>query len=380
MLLDFETFKALLAQLKTAYSVKGHTYSDIQSDRDYIYYTRESTSREPLSLKDLYHVYKTCDYINTTILRDYITGLKFSPSLAILIASGLYDKNGHRVQGEEDMGAVEMNLEGEATMQEDEVVAEFETAENDEGRFFAALGNILDSKFVKGKSLFKPVSGADLTLASNYLNMGFPPDINDGMERLLANLGSDNQFGKGGLERFVDGMIINHPILGTRIVEFDEEQHFTPARLDSLRMLKEIENFPFLDLYRELCSLSQFLNSFVLPKHRVREKYDDPITDFKAFQAWLESVTPPGKNNGYIAPKPGFPFIGGRIAQRAYYDTLRDVAHLASPNRSKLSPIFRFPKVYVKLILKKEFDQASMSELQSLITKYLQEYYDFKIM
>ena len=174
-------------------------------------------------------------------------------------------------------------------------------------------------------------------------------------------------------------MVINHQILGFRIIEFDEEQHFTPARLDALRLLQKIEGLDFLDLYKQLCEFEPYLNGFVLPKHRIRDKFDGPITNFSEFQVWHSSITPKEKKNGYIGPKPGFSFIGGRIAQRAYYDTLRDVAHLSASNTSKLFPIIRFPKAYVSLSLKKDFDQATTSELQKVIATYLLEYYKIEL-
>ena len=377
--MEYLDFKLHLSGISKANSVKEKKkYINISLKDDQIYFQRESDSYESISVFELYEVYKKCNFINTTILRDYITGRKFSPSFAILIESGLYDKNGHRLNEDIVTGETKSDLNAESSVPIDLETEVTEVSEKDEGRFFAALANLLDSKNIKAKSLFKPVTSSDLILYKSHDKMELDEIASNQMELLLEQLGSNGKLGSGNLERFIDGMIVNHPVLGTRIVEFDEEQHFTPARLVTLRVLKDVEDYPFLDLYIQLCELAPYLNDFVLPKHRVKEKFNEDIVDFKKFQVWLKEITPFGKNNGFIAPKSGFDFIGGRIAQRAYYDTLRDVAHLAKANHSKLSQVIRFPKAYVTLVLKKDFDQVTMGELQKVIAQYLLDYYNYK--
>lgn len=378
--MEYNDFKNLLAGITKAYSVKEKKkYKNISIKDDQIYYLRESNSYESISIHELLDVYKKCNFINTVILRDYISGRKFSPSLAFLVESGLYDQRGYRTNDVEVSGDTENNTIEESSGPEVDATEEVEAAEKDEGRFFAALANLLDSKYIKAKSLHKPVTSSDSILFKCHDKMESDEVTTSKMNLLLEKLGSNGSPGTGNLERFIDGMIVNHPILGTRIVEFDEEQHFTPARLDSLQILKEIDEFPFIDLYTDLCKNNSYLNRYVLPKHRVKENFENDINDFQGFQTWLHSITPPDKKNGYIEAKPGFTFIGGRIAQRAYYDSLRDIAHLATANETKLTPIIRFPKVYVALILKKEFDQVSMGELQKVIAQYLLEYYNYKV-
>jgi len=377
--MEYSDFKILLSRITSATSVTGKSYTRISVKCDQIYYRRESGSNESIDLRELYDVYKKCTFINTSILRTYISGRKFSPSLAILIESELFDQQGCRINDEKTISDTENNPVEAFPGSTNDESEEVEVAEKDEGRFFAALANLLDSKYVKSKSLNKPITSSDVILYKNHDEMKVANTVANIMNLLLEKLGSNWNLGSGHLERFIDGMIVNHPILGTRIVEFDEEQHFTPARLDSLQILKEIDEFPFIDLYTDLCKNNSYLNRYVLPKHRVKENFENDINDFQGFQTWLHSITPPDKKNGYIEAKPGFTFIGGRIAQRAYYDSLRDIAHLATANETKLTPIIRFPKVYVALILKKEFDQVSMGELQKVIAQYLLEYYNYKV-
>lgn len=58
---------------------------------------------------------------------------------------------------------------------------------------------------------------------------------------------------------------------------------------------------------------------------------------FIEFIDWLEKSKE--KSSGYICNKKGFEFVGGRIAQRAYYDCLRDTADLSENNKGFESPL-----------------------------------------
>ena len=95
--MDYIEFKKCLSVIQDATSVRNKSYKNIHVSRDEIYFERESKSYEPISIRELFKVYQTCDFIDTVILRKFITGRTFSPSLAILIESGLYDSGGHRI-------------------------------------------------------------------------------------------------------------------------------------------------------------------------------------------------------------------------------------------------------------------------------------------
>lgn len=83
-----------------------------------------------------------------------------------------------------------------------------------------------------------------------------------------------------------------------------------------------------------------YQNSEVIPKQRLKLRLTAMPPNIKAFREWLSQQA---NVSGYIEAKNGFPYLGGRISQRAFYDTLRDVAHLAKENSHLSSPI-RFAK------------------------------------
>jgi len=62
--------------------------------------------------------------------------------------------------------------------------------------------------------------------------------------------------------------------------------------------------------------------------------------------------------------------IGGRIAQRAYYDTLRYVAHY-SPRNDSFSPPLRFTIFELEEEAGCEFNKIPLNELESLLESRL---------
>ena len=89
--MTFDYFTKQLSQLNEAISVSGKTkYQSIQISGDCIYYTRKSTGkRESLLLEELFNLASQELVINTTIAKKYISGRKYSPACAILIAAGI---------------------------------------------------------------------------------------------------------------------------------------------------------------------------------------------------------------------------------------------------------------------------------------------------
>lgn len=92
-----ESFIKKLSKVNEAKSVSGRAfYHSIDLKGGKIYYTRESTGNtESIYIDDLYSIYSKEEFINTKIIKEYIDR-KQSPGLAILIAAGLYDKNGNK--------------------------------------------------------------------------------------------------------------------------------------------------------------------------------------------------------------------------------------------------------------------------------------------
>ena len=63
-------------------------------------------------------------------------------------------------------------------------------------------------------------------------------------------------------------------------------------------------------------------------------------------------------------------YWGGRIAQRAYYDFLRDIAHLSKYN-SGFKPIIRFSMFQFERDFAISFDKISFDELANSIRRIL---------
>lgn len=95
--MEFENFVTQLSQVHEAVSVQGKHYTDIHVSGTHIEYTRESNSRESIDIQELFEVYEKANQINTIILRNYITGRKFSPAMTILISAGFYNEYGNKI-------------------------------------------------------------------------------------------------------------------------------------------------------------------------------------------------------------------------------------------------------------------------------------------
>lgn len=128
---------------------------------------------------------------------------------------------------------------------------------------------------------------------------------------------------------------------GPRIVEFDEEQHFSPFRYATLGIIKKTIEVDYdLGLYRGYCRSAEHFERFAR-KHRLRGM---DVSEATTSQDFLAALAKSGNlsGNGFVSPKPCFPFVGGRIAQRAYYDCLRDFFHRSPPGVAMgLKPILR---------------------------------------
>jgi hypothetical protein len=74
------------------------TYSNFKVEGELIHFKRDNTGQPwQLDIGPVYDVYLKERFINTTVLRKYISGRTYSPSLAILIASNFIDKQGNRI-------------------------------------------------------------------------------------------------------------------------------------------------------------------------------------------------------------------------------------------------------------------------------------------
>lgn len=233
--------------------------------------------------------------------------------------------------------------------------------------FFQTLRTIVGSRYLKAKSIGVKVLSSDVFLDKDYKQYDFPDQIRSMFSALLKDLRSTGSVGTGSLSQYIDGLFVDHPKYGSRIIEFDEEQHFNTFRTASLRQLSAQLRPKYLLHYQECC---RDLNCFnqMLRKHRLNVVVKSIPEAVQSFIDLVQANAKPG--NGYIKPKTGFKYVGGRIAQRSYYDTLRDVAHLSLWNHS-LGPPLRLTKFEFEKESGREFSQIPPDELRSLVERRL---------
>jgi len=78
-------------------SKKGAVYSDLSFSGNTIRFKRESTGKYWfLDLDNVYTAYSSEEYLNTVIIRKYVRHKVYSPSLGLLITTGLLDSAGYR--------------------------------------------------------------------------------------------------------------------------------------------------------------------------------------------------------------------------------------------------------------------------------------------
>ncbi|MCK6610959.1 MAG: hypothetical protein L6Q78_07950 [Bacteroidia bacterium] len=370
--LDQTTFIQQIAQLGQVWSVNNKRYHSILVEGGKVKFIREGKQRyESIDLDELYSLYLNVAHPTNSEARKYISGRVQSPAVSIINALS---------------GSPNLVLQSSVPTKEDQpapVVSKHISStknvdpEKDETRFFNALTELIGVDTLLSKSIAKPISSSDLFLSDNFKDYGFNSTIEANFTTILVELQSNLLFGSKSLSHYVDGIIINHPKLGSRIVEFDEEQHFTLALFAALQIQsRQIKN-EFNDHYLQILNDVNYLNNHVFRKHRIKNKVVAFPESFSAFLQWLQNVNE--KESGYIEPKEnGFPYLGGRMAQRAYYDCLRNAAHFSNKNMGMLSPL-RFPKKYFEDTAGLSFNKIGKDGIKEMIKQYLNHIYKLKI-
>lgn len=371
--MDKTKFKKLLSSLKEAISSTGKKYRLFGVNNLNVEFIRENkTKRESISIDELYNFYKNESVINTITARNHISGRVQSPAVAIL--NSLQSNSEYPIFTNIEINDnLDINLEGVTN----EVKKKTKNVSvKDETIFFEAFSFLVGVDYFLSKSIGKPISSNDIFLSKNFKDYNFDEKVQNIYINILRLLKSNQQFQSDSLSHYIDGLVINHSVLGTRIVEFDEEQHFTPARKDTLILLKNIISDTYLSEYENKCSDLVFLNKEVLKKHRLKNELKVIPQTFELFIEWLIEVKE--KSSGYICEKDGFNFLGGRIAQRAYYDCLRDTAHLSLKNKELSAPL-RFSKKTFEEINQKNFSEISKEDLLKTIKIILRDKYKIKL-
>jgi hypothetical protein len=371
--MNIEEFKRKISEIEFAISSTGKKYTIIEVNKDFIEFVRnEKKTSERISTAELFDFYKSEENYKTTTAKDYISGRVQSPSVAIL---NELTRNHTKTIEKDKNDKKEKTITNSFVEKKKEFNRQNINVLKDETKFFVALSQLIGVEYIKSKSIEKPISSLDVFLSNNFVDYEFNADVNKCYNEILNKLTSNKLFSSESLSHHIDGLIINHPILKNRIVEFDEEQHFTPARKDCLKELKAILPDTYLSKSIEICDNIEYLNNVVLKKHRIKNKLKNSPKTFKEFIDWLNKSGE--KKSGYISEKNGFEYLGGRIAQRAYYDCLRDTAHLSNKNKTLKSPL-RFPKKWFEEKTKQDFKYIPVETLVKLIEKQLIDDYNIK--
>lgn len=99
-MVDFNEFKNLIAQLSGIIKSKTRTasYTDFQLVEDILYFKRVNPKTNwDLDIKELFQIYSTNKFINTSVIKRVTGGRVNSPSVAILMAIKCIDEKGNRL-------------------------------------------------------------------------------------------------------------------------------------------------------------------------------------------------------------------------------------------------------------------------------------------
>jgi hypothetical protein len=371
-ILDKTTFIQEINNLHSVSSIQGKLYRSIRVEGQSVRFIREGkTTPESINLNELFDLYQAKDNPNTSDAKPFISGRVQSPAIAIISAL----RNIKSVaQAPTQTPQYERVSEAKETESE-RIPTSSQSNDKDETRFFRAFSVLVGEEYLLSKSINKPINSDHAYLSDDFQKFEFTPDLIENFTSVLTELNSNFNFSGKSLATYIDGMLVNHPQLGTRIIEFDEEQHFTPSLYTVLSKQTQLIDLPFIAYYYATLNILDYLNNEVLKKNRIKHQFEHYPTNHPTFLAVLKDH----KESGYIKPKPnGFDYLGGRVAQRAYYDSLRNAAHL-SPKNPNFKPILRFPKKYFEDKSGNSFSRISSEQIIRHIRDYLKEIYNVEI-
>lgn len=152
--MDKKEFTNKLSSLKSATSVSGKRYRNIEVRSDKVFFVREGKAQtEKISISELFELYSSEKLINTSNAKLYISGRVQSPAVAIL-------------------NALETNISKVETYQSIPHIPKkqgFKMEESkDETRFFSVLSDLLGKNYLLSKSIGKPVNSGHIFLSKSY--------------------------------------------------------------------------------------------------------------------------------------------------------------------------------------------------------------------
>ena len=243
------------------------------------------------------------------------------------------------------------------------------TKEKDEITFLNAISNVLSDKYLFSNKIKKPISERHLYFNKDFRNFQLEENIRLSLNKLTKKLKCSFLFSKGGLYQYLDLMVFDHPELGSRLIEFDEEQHFTIYRKESIRLIKGYFPTNFWSKYLVHFENIEYQKQMLI-KHMINYQVEELIDSIHSFEDIISKHT--NDKNCYVKSKRDFPFIGGRIAQRAYFDILRDIAQFDKRN-SHLESIIRFSKFEFEEEYHQPFKKIKPIEMEIYIKRRLLE-------
>jgi hypothetical protein len=240
-------------------------------------------------------------------------------------------------------------------------------SEKDENIFLKAISNVISDKYLLSNKIKKPISEEHLYLGKDFKSFQIDDDLKSSLYDLTKQLKCSYEFSKGGLYQYLDLMVLNHPKLGSRLIEFDEEQHFTVFRKETILKIESFFPLEFWTDYISYCSNIYYQNQ-MLKKNRIKYNTDKLIGNIQEFEYIISNYT--NTNNGYVEPKQDFPFVGGRIAQRAYFDSIRDIIHFDRRNKH-LKPIIRISKIDIEKTYNQPFNRIKLNQIEDYVRSKL---------
>lgn len=228
-------------------------------------------------------------------------------------------------------------------------------------RFINALTSVLGSEYVD--------PSPHLYICPDFrLNEYMHENVSNVIQQILETFNSNFDFTHARSPK-IDCMIKNHPTLGTRIVEFDEEQHFTVFRQLTLSLLGDYIGSPFIENYIEFFNVPDTTIKMLRKARLFQHVSLESAGDIEEFLYSLSKIT---ANNKFIRKTPGFPFVGGRMLQRAYYDLLKDIAHLSVPNLG-FENILRFSLFDFELTANQPIMHIEQEALEKILINTLKQ-------
>ena len=332
--MNFEEFKRKLVQIKVAISEQGKLYTNVQVVGNYIQYSRESGSREQINIYELFEVYNKESFINTTILRNYITGRKFSPSLAFLKTAGFYDSRGNRIHNPK--ASVYENNTNKTT------VTNIGDSVNNRSHKLEPIAQSI-SQYLEKK--FKKPARYIVEYSPGWLTAVPDKDILIDHWALVKNVYAslmDNKFDldkqlklvKKTGKQYYD-IWFDDPYFFA--LEFDEEQHFNQFRGRTLAFYSDFDCGINLKDYKNYCNVEKKPGTSGFQK-------------LKSHDVLFPEMLPGEKQDN-------------RIRQRAFRDFLKDILPVAND----YCPTVRIPFQLVNK--KKGFNQSDLQKIVNYINR-----------